>query len=78
LVGEKVAEELFSKIEIILLEDWFMYVIGTFILLSILLVGVSDYIEIQSRVIKKKVKKRLCWLHSLLKKEIWLIWIVMN
>jgi hypothetical protein len=57
LVGEKVAEELFSKIEIILLEDWFMYVIGTFILLSILLVGVSDYIEIQSRVIKKKLKK---------------------
>jgi hypothetical protein len=59
LVGEKIAEELFSKIEIILLEDWFMCIMGTFILLLVLFVGVSDYIEIQSRVIRNKLKKKV-------------------
>ena len=36
-----------------------MCIMGTFILLLILFVGVSDYIEIQSRVIKNKLKKKV-------------------
>ena len=36
-----------------------MCIIGTFILILILFVGVSDYIEIQSRVIKNKLKKKI-------------------
>lgn len=36
-----------------------MYIMGTFILLLIIFVGVSDYIEIQSRVIKSKLKKKV-------------------
>lgn len=36
-----------------------MCIIGTFILLLIIFVGVSDYIEIQSRVIKDKLKKKV-------------------
>ena len=59
LVGEIAAEDFFNKIEIILLEDWFMCITGTFILLLIIFVGVSDYIEIQSRVIKNKLKKKV-------------------
>lgn len=35
-----------------------MCIMGTFILILILFVGVSDYIEIQSRVIKNKLKKK--------------------
>ena len=59
LVGEEAAEAIFSKIEIILLEDWFMCILGTFILLMIIFVGVSDYIEIQSRTIRSKLKKKV-------------------
>ena len=36
-----------------------MCITGTFILLMIIFVGVSDYIEIQSRVIKNKLKKKV-------------------
>lgn len=36
-----------------------MCIMGTFILLLILFVGVSDYIEIQSRVIRNKLKKKV-------------------
>ena len=36
-----------------------MCITGTFILLMIVFVGVSDYIEIQSRVIKNKLKNFL-------------------
>lgn len=36
-----------------------MCITGTFILLLIIFVGVSDYIEIQSRVIKNKLKKKV-------------------
>ena len=36
-----------------------MCITGTFILILILFVGVSDYIEIQSRVIRNKLKKKV-------------------
>lgn len=36
-----------------------MCIMGTFILILILFVGVSDYIEILSRVIKYKIKKKV-------------------
>ena len=36
-----------------------MCILGTFILLMIIFVGVSDYIEIQSRTIRSKLKKKV-------------------
>ena len=36
-----------------------MTILGVFVILSIIIVGVIDYIEIQTRVIRNKLKKKV-------------------